>query len=442
MPTSPMDPTRRAAEWVHRTYGPLVQLAVPHPVAQTPQAWLFSLCAVPQPGYPETAMLNASVVVPKDGAVPFHPANADPWGDVAALAQDPGPRSPEDWTRRVNARGCVVSVDAAVNGAAATALPWRSAHEAPGWWGRLVHRHFVGDTGTPQVATLPDWDAVLESVRAGGAGTRGVVWLRREAGGQEATGHLLYLLNDGQRVVALDGQTGGLARLETDGVRSLTLARFQRPVPGERPPRPDWQQPAQELSAAVRKATAWLEHTYDGEVVLTGPTAADDLGRGWLFACNTSAFLRSGDWRQGMLDAALVVPKDDGIPFGLPNSDPWTWLERWRLGGEPGEDGLDLLPLPGPAAWLEPTMARLGPVLETSEYRGWHQAITALAATPDGTRALIWVRRQDARGRESVGLLVNAAQTGTGLLLIDPTRNAPATLELAGVLALHLIRYR
>lgn len=87
-------------------------------------------------------------------------------------------------------------------------------------------------------------------------------------------------------------------------------------------------------------------------------------------------------------------------------------------------------------------MAKLGPVLEAGEYRSWAEVIAALAGAPDGVRALVRVRRRDARGRESVGMLVNAAQTRNGLLLIDPDRDAPAALELEGILALHLIRYR
>lgn len=329
MASSPIDPTRRAADWVRLTYGPLVELAVPHPVAQTPHAWLFSVRTVPQPGYPDTAMLNASVVVPVDGAEPFHPANSDPWGDVAALAQDPRPRAPQDWALRY-ARGCVVSVDAMVDGAPASVLPWRTVHEAPGWWGRLVRQYFTSGTGEPQVATLPTWDAVLGSVRVGGAGTRCVVWLRRAVGGQEATGHLLYVLNDGRRVLVFDGQTGGLGRLETEGVRSLTLARFHRPSSAEQPTRPGWEQPAQDLAAAVRKATAWLDHTYGGEVTLVAPAAEDDLGRGWLFACNTRAFLQSGEWRQGMVDAALVVPKDRASRSGCRTPTPGP---GWSVGG-------------------------------------------------------------------------------------------------------------
>ncbi|WP_406180337.1 YrhB domain-containing protein [Streptomyces sp. NBC_01006] len=52
------------------------------------------------------------------------------------------------------------------------------------------------------------------------------------------------------------------------------------------------------------------------------PDAADEPARGWLFACRTSAALRSGDWRQAMFDGAVVVPKDRREPFLLPNSGP------------------------------------------------------------------------------------------------------------------------
>ncbi|MDI5971065.1 YrhB domain-containing protein [Streptomyces sp. SL13] len=57
------------------------------------------------------------------------------------------------------------------------------------------------------------------------------------------------------------------------------------------------------------------------------PAVGDkQFANGWLFACNTPEFLRSGDWREGMPDAALVVPEDHRRPFGLPNADLWGWL--------------------------------------------------------------------------------------------------------------------
>ncbi|QMU73979.1 hypothetical protein GXP74_23275 [Streptacidiphilus sp. P02-A3a] len=421
-------------------YGRVAELASDQPVAETGQAWWFGVRVLPQPGYPSTAMLNASLIVPKDGAPPFHPANADPWGDVGDLAADPRPRVRERWSARANARGCVVSVDATLNGGQATALPWQPAHEAPGWWGRLLRRHFTG----ADIAVCADWNEVIAKVDAGGADTRGVLWVRRELGGQEATGHLLYALNDGNRVLLLDGQTGGLARLDAAGIRKLTLARFHRPrgvTPPARPV-PEWRLPAPDLAAAVRKAGGWLHEAYRGQAALVAPGVEDDLGRGWLFACNSRALLAGGDWWQGMLDCAVVVPKDDGAPFGLPNTDPWGWLQRWCAGGTPGTAGLEPPPAPGEAAWFQPTLSTLGPVLDSAVFGDWPSALSLLARTPVGVRSLVWLRRRDRRGRETVGRLLTAAQTELGLVLLDPMREGPAELDTEGVLAVHLIRYR
>ncbi|MGX1271773.1 YrhB domain-containing protein [Streptomyces phaeoluteigriseus] len=90
-------PHDRATAWLAATYGGLVQLAAPHPVHETATAWLLSCRTVPQPGYPQTPMLAASVVVPKDGGTPFHPAPSDPLGDLA-------PRPPPPRRRRSGSR--------------------------------------------------------------------------------------------------------------------------------------------------------------------------------------------------------------------------------------------------------------------------------------------------------------------------------------------------
>ncbi|ALV38533.1 hypothetical protein AS200_13535 [Streptomyces sp. CdTB01] len=65
-----------------------------------------------------------------------------------------------------------------------------------------------------------------------------------------------------------------------------------------------------------------------------------------------------------------------------------------------------------------------------------------LATSPEGTRAVVWIRREDRRGRESVGLLVVAAHTPQGLVLIDAARDAPAQPDSTGVRSLHVLRYR
>lgn len=436
--TGVTDPAERAASWLRETYGGMVELSTSAPVVESPRAWVFGCAPVAEPGQPRAVMLTSSVAVPRDDAPPFHLATNDPWGDLAALEQDPAPRTLDIQSRRTNARGCVVAVDAGVDGARASALPWQPSDEAPGWWERLVDQYFP----SAEVSPCADWNEVIASVRRAGPDTRGVVWVRREAGGIEATGHLVYAYNKDGQVALLDGQSGGLARTETDGIRQLVLARFRRAPQSFEPLRPAWQEPARDLAAAIRKAEAWLGEVYGDQVALVDPGPDDELPRGWLFACNTRSFLQDGHWEHGMLDAALVVPKDAQPPFGLPNSDPWTWLEKWSAGGQPGTDGLEPPPRPGPAAWFEPTMRSLGRVLDVSEHEDWPSLLGELAASPTGLRAVVWVRRTDRRGRESVGLLLVAAHTEDGFVLIDAAKDAPAELESEHIRTLHLIRYQ
>ncbi|MEU1628729.1 YrhB domain-containing protein [Streptomyces sp. NPDC020096] len=384
-------------------------------------------------------MLVASVAVPKNGHPPFLLATDDPWSDLAAYDRDGEPRPLVQQARRINARGCVLAVHAGLGGAHATALPWKPADEAPGWWDRLLRRYF------PQVEAAPcaNWDEVIRAVRQPGPDTRGVVWVRRELRGVEATGHLLYVHQHMGQAVILDGQSGGLGRLETDHVKQLILARF----PGADSAAMPWDEAdsyraAEDLSSAIRKAESWLRKAYGPDVSLVDPSPADELTRGWLFACNTVEFLKSGNWTKAMLDAAIVVPKGRGEPFGLPNSNPWAWLATWDSGVEPGTQSLELPPAPGAAAWLASTMPQLGEVLSVSEHFDWPSLLAAFVAMPAQARAIVWVRRKDRRNRETVGLLLHAAHTPNGVVFIDGARNAPATLEIEGVITRHLIRYR
>ncbi|GAA2637537.1 YrhB domain-containing protein [Streptomyces axinellae] len=437
------DPRGQALGWLRATYGGLVELTVPEPVAEDATTWLFACRTVPQPGYPATPMLAASVAVPKDGSTPFHPASNDLWADLADFGRTRTPRTPDQQARRLNARGCVVAVGGGLAGTPAVPLPWSPAHEAPGWWDLLLRRYFPG----AERLTCGSWDEVTGAMHETGPGTRGVVWIRREAGGVEVSGHLVHVHvteKDGQ-VVYLDGMTGGLAQLETRGLRKLKLARL-RPEPGAAPPppKPPWRRPAPDFTAAVVKAETWLAHTYQEPLELVDPDPADERGRGWLFACETKARLNGGDWSRGMLDAALVVPKDESVPFGLPNSLPWHWLDAWDKGAEPGDGTLPLPPRPGAAAWLPATLAELGAgTPAVSAHTELADLLDELAGLPPGARALIWVRRVDHRGRESVGLVLNAFRTPEGRTGIVDGSAAPVTdLNALAASGFRLIRYR
>ncbi|MGQ5640214.1 MULTISPECIES: YrhB domain-containing protein [unclassified Streptomyces] len=339
--------------------------------------------------------------------------------------------------RRINARGCVVAVHSTMHGAPSVALPWRPSDEAPGWWARLCRRYF------PEFerVAVSDWDDVIKAVDEPGPETRGVVWVRREIGGHEATGNLLYATNNKGQVVLLDGLTSSLARLDTAPLlRELILLRaLPGASAGQRAP---WQRAAPDFSSAVAKARLWLNDAYGGQAELDRPTAQDETRRGWVFSCNSRRFLSDGCWQNAMLDATVVVPKDDASPFGLPNSAPWAWLARWDAGEDPGTASLPTPPAPGHASWYEPTLAQLGHVLSVSEHADWQTTLDTLSTLPVGARALVWVRRTDGRGREAVGWLVNAVRLEDGVMVIDGSSDEPVSFDPTGVHRLHVIRYR
>ncbi|MFG2293260.1 toxin glutamine deamidase domain-containing protein [Streptomyces sp. NPDC048603] len=241
------EPWQKALRWLLSTYHGLVELTGVQPVAEDAGTWLFGCRTVEQPGCPRTPMLAASVVVPKDPGDPFHPAADDPWGDAAAYTRTGTEPDPETRARRLNSRGCVVTVAAAIAGAPSSPLPWQPAHEAPGWWPLMLRRYFPG----AEQLRCADWDEVIRRVRETGPDTQGVVWVRRAIGGTEVSGHLLYAHNNAGNVVFLDGMTGGLARLDPAAVKELVLARFR---PGSPPV-------AADLAAARQKARDWIRRT-------------------------------------------------------------------------------------------------------------------------------------------------------------------------------------
>ncbi|MEV8064701.1 YrhB domain-containing protein [Streptomyces sp. NPDC085995] len=429
-------PDQLALAWLQTTYRGLVEPAMAQPVHETATSWLMACRTVPQPGYPHTPMLASSLVVPKDGSSPFHPAPSAPLADLVPAPPEEATRRVEGQPRRINARGCLIALHCAINGSPSVPLPWRPSDEAPGWWARLTGRYL------PEFerVAVGSWDDVIRAVAEPGPDTRGVVWVRREIGGHEATGNLLYAHNNKGRVVLLDGLTSSLARLDTSLVRELVLVRA---LPGAKAPhRYPWEREATEFASAVTKAGLWLEDAYHGQVELVAPTAHDETQRAWVFSCNTKRFLRNGHWQDAMLDATLVVPKDHTAPFGLPNSNPWNWLARWDGGEMPGTADLPSPPPPGHAAWFGPTLAELGQVLSVSDHPDWAAAMEAISELPVGARALVWVRRTDGRGREAVGLLVNALRLETGTVVVDGSSGSPVSFDPTGVHRLHVIRYR
>ncbi|MZD04104.1 hypothetical protein GTW43_03260 [Streptomyces sp. SID5785] len=429
MPT----PVERATAWLDHTYRGLVETASASPVHETSTAWLVPCRSRPQPGYPDTPMLAAGVVVPKDGSSPFHPSPSAPFDDLGPAAAEETAARARDLPRRINARGCLVTLHAMIDGAPSSPLPWQSSDEAPGWWDRLLRRYFRDFEPVP----VASWDDVVRALSETGPDTRGVVWVRREAGGHEISGNLVYGHNNKGRVVFLDGLTSSLARLDTDGVRELRLVRS---VPQTH--RAPWEGSAPDFEAACGKARAWLDSVYGGEVELVEPGPGDETARGWVFSCDTRRHLRGGRWQDTLLDATVVVPKEAAAPFHLPNSAPWAWLAHWDRGGRPGTGSFPAPPAPGRAYWFEPTLAELGPVLSATDHQVWRSAVDEVSAFPAGSRAAIWVRRTDGRGREAVGWLVTALTTEGGVLLFDGSSDDPVAMDETGVRALHVVRYR
>jgi hypothetical protein len=391
---------RTAAAWLDRAYGGLVTLAGDQPVLETERSWLVACAYADDRAEP---LLATTLAVPKDGGEPFPVANAAPLDESLNV--------PDGWQWRVNARGCLVATDAAVDNQPASALPWRPADEAPGWWDRLLGRHFPG----AEVSACTTWAEVTSAIVDGGPGTRGAVWLRRHVAGAELTGHLLYACHAEGAAVVIDGQTGTPAHLDDNEVGGLVLARFHRDPPEAAAVLPHLAA-APDLTAAVAKATAWLAAVHGDAVVLVDPAEEDETARGWLFACTTRRYLVTSDWRDLLLDAALVVPKEAGqAPFGLPNSDPWPWLRAW----DAGEQGLPEPPDPGPPDWFQPTVQSLGVVRKSTTHTHWGEALATLATLPTGARALVWLRRKDGRGRETVGNLLVAVKDGEEVRLVD-----------------------
>lgn len=407
-----IDPIHSAAAWLDQVYGGRIGVTDTAPIAEGHHSWLVR-CGHRDPA--AQPMLAGTIAVPKNGRAPFPVANAAPVDEALNLAPPPQPVFPgqEPWRWRVNARNCVVAIDAVLRGAQASALPWNPDDERPDWWTRLLSGHFPDATTTRHTT----WASALDVVAAAGAGTCAVIWLRRQYRGAEITGHLLYATHFNDAVIVLDPQRGVPAELADDEVVELAVATFRRgPVTSE-PIAVPWRLPATDLDSAVAKATAWLDATYDGEVTLVAPATEDELRRGWLFACTTETFKHTGDWRDQLLDSALVVPKEaDEDPFGLPNANPWHFLQRW----DAHEQDLPEPPNSGHAAWFEPTMRELGPVLGTSNHSEWAGVINEVSTLPDDAAAVVWLRRKDRRGRETVGHLLVAANEGGRVRIVDP----------------------
>lgn len=102
------EPADRATAWLDRTYRGRVVLADREPFAEGEHSWLLSCrWAERAPG----SMLAATIAVPRYDLDPFPVANADPFNEELNFTGLEVPEA-QPWRWRLNARNCVVAVDA------------------------------------------------------------------------------------------------------------------------------------------------------------------------------------------------------------------------------------------------------------------------------------------------------------------------------------------
>jgi Papain fold toxin 1, glutamine deamidase len=82
--------------------------------------------------------------------------------------------------------------------------------------------------GSPsaQFADVSGYDDISKDIAAGGDGARGVVYIARDAAHGNSA-HVFNVINSNGRVIYLDGQTGTLGTLETDGITNIQFMRYR-----------------------------------------------------------------------------------------------------------------------------------------------------------------------------------------------------------------------
>lgn len=81
-------------------------------------------------------------------------------------------------------------------------------------------------------------------------------------------------------------------------------------------------------------------------------------------------------------------------------------------------------------------------MLSTRHHQNWAGVLAEVAALPPGTGAVVWLRRADRRGRESVGHLYLADNPGGRARVVDPRHPTVAPRMEDGPHGLLLIAYR
>jgi hypothetical protein len=75
-------------------------------------------------------------------------------------------------------------------------------------------------------------------------------------------------------------------------------------------------------------------------------------------------------------------------------------------------------------------VAGLGPVRAERLLASWPEVLAELATLPEGTAGLVWARRQDQHGRETVGNLFLAVNEGGAPRIADAREpQAPPRME-------------
>jgi hypothetical protein len=86
-------------------------------------------------------------------------------------------------------------------------------------------------------------------------------------------------------------------------------------------------------------------------------------------------------------------------------------------------------------------MVELGEARSVTVHEHWGGVLRELRDFPADARAVVWVRREDDRGRESVGSLLLADVLADGVRFVDPMVDGGRPKMDQDVLGLHVIRY-
>ncbi|MEZ7004557.1 YrhB family protein [Streptomyces sp. AD55] len=190
----------KAQRWLRGTYHGQAELHAPTARDETARGWVFSCNTTVflRGGRWQDAMLDATVVVPKDGSAPFGLPHSDPWAWLARWDAGAAPGTGE--------------------------LPVPPAPGPAAWFEPTLAQ--LGPALS--VSEHQDWDGALEAARALPVAARALVWARRTDGrGREAVGRLMTALRLEAGVMVLDGSSEEPVTFDPAGVHRLHVIRYR-----------------------------------------------------------------------------------------------------------------------------------------------------------------------------------------------------------------------